>query len=315
MARARWRGGTKVAGTRECLCYDARHLRPIAFALIDLHLHSDRSDGALSPERLIQRAAERGVRALALTDHDTTDGNAAAAAAARAQAIVFIPGVEISVSWCGRSLHVVGLDIDVDSASLQCGLSELRAGRLQRARRIGEQLTKLGIAQAYEAAVALAASPDRVGRAHFARHMVATGVVGDMASAFRRFLGEGKPAFVRHAWAELSQAIGWIRAAGGIAVLAHPARYGLKPARLRTLMAEFHAAGGAAVEVVCGSHSKEQAEMVARLAAECGLLASAGSDFHSADHSWLDVGQLAPLPAICTPVWQHPGLRRLSALH
>jgi predicted metal-dependent phosphoesterase TrpH len=283
--------------------------------LIDLHLHSDRSDGALSPEHLIQRAASRGVRALALTDHDTADGNAPAAAAARAHAITFVPGVEVSVSWYGRSLHVVGLDIDPDAAELRAGLAGLRAGRTDRAHRIGERLERIGVASAYEHALALAASPDRLGRAHFARHMVASGFVKDMPSAFRRYLGEGKPAFVRHGWAELPQAIAWILGAGGVPVLAHPARYGLKPARLRALMNEFRDLGGAAVEVVCASHGQEQTQQVARLASECGLLASIGSDFHTPQESWLDIGQLSPLPSICTPVWRHSRLRRLSALH
>lgn len=281
--------------------------------MIDLHSHSDCSDGALSPVALIERAASRGVRALALTDHDTLDGLAEAHAAARARGIELVPGVEISVTWYGRTLHVLGLGIDPDASVLRDPLCALRAGRMERARAIGMRLAKLGIAGAYESALRFASSEGALGRAHFARHLIASGHVKDMASAFRRYLGDGKPAYVRHTWAQLDRAIAWIVEAGGVAVLAHPGRYGLKPERLRTLMLEFRAAGGSAVEVACGGHGNEQVQLASRLAAACDLRASCGSDFHSADESWLDLGQ-AQLPALCTPVWQHPRLQHLARL-
>ena len=282
--------------------------------MIDLHSHSNRSDGALRPSALIERAALRGVRALALTDHDTLDGLEEAAHAARPCAIELIPGVEISVSWSGRTLHVVGLDIDPSAAPLREGLRALRSGRIARGQAIGARLEKLGLPGAFDAAMGLAANDDMLGRVHFARHMVATDFVKDMSTAFRRYLGDGKPAFVRHTWAGLAEALDWIKAAGGVAVLAHPGRYGLRMARLRALLSEFRATGGVGIEVECASHGPEQVQLISRLAAESGLLASLGSDFHSVEESWLDLGQLARLPAQAQPVWLHPRLQRLAAL-
>jgi predicted metal-dependent phosphoesterase TrpH len=270
---------------------------------IDLHCHSDCSDGALSPPALIERAARRGVSTLALTDHDTVDGLEAAQAAARRHGIELIAGVEISVTWSGRTLHVLGLDIDPANAVLERGLMSVRAGRLARAEMIGRRLTALGIGSAFDGAISLASNPQSVGRAHFARYLVDSGVAADTKVAFRRFLAEGRPGYVRHTWAELAQAVSWIRDAGGIAVLAHPVRYKLRVARLRALFQEFRSLGGCAVEVVTPSCGAEQATQLGALASESGLLASAGSDFHSPDESWLDVGQVAPLPPGCEPVW------------
>jgi len=279
--------------------------------LIDLHSHSDRSDGALPPSALIERAARRGLSAIALTDHDTLDGLPQADAEARRHGLQLIPGVEISVSWSGRTLHVLGLGIDPSHAPLIEGLAQVRGGRMQRARAIGTKLHTLGVPGALDAALALAANPDMVSRTHFARHLVATGVCKDMGSAFRRYLGEGKPAYVRHIWASLPDAIAWIVSAGGMAVLAHPGRYGLRRARMHALFTEFRTLGGVAAEVVSGSHSPDQTQMAAQLSIECGLLASAGSDFHGPE-SWLDLGQLAPLPVGCVPIWRD---ERLAVLH
>jgi predicted metal-dependent phosphoesterase TrpH len=281
----------------------APDLRPIDLSSIDLHCHSDYSDGALAPSALLGRAAERGVRMLALTDHDTVDGLEAAHTAARHHGIHLIPGVEISVTWNGRTLHVVGLDIDPSNRSLRRGLEEIRVGRLQRAESIGRRLTAIGFGRSFEGALALASTPQIVGRAHFARYLVASGAAVDTKTAFRRFLGEGRPGYVRHRWADLGDAVNWIREAGGVAVLAHPARYKLRVARLRALLEAFRALGGCAVEVVTARGQDAQAVQIASLARECGLLASAGSDFHSPDESWLDLGQVAELPPGCEPVW------------
>ena len=279
---------------------------------IDLHSHSQRSDGALSPSALVQRAAARAVEVLALTDHDTVDGLDEAAASAQLHGVRLVPGVEISVTWSGRTLHVVGLGIDPSNARLRAGLQRVRAGRLQRAQAIASRLAALGMQGTLGAALALATNPDMVSRTHFARHLVATGHSKDMGSAFRRYLGEGRPAHVRHAWASLPEAVEWILAAGGHAVLAHPGRYGLRRARQRALFDEFRALGGIAVEVVAGSHSQDQVQMAAQLAVESGLLASAGSDFHSPEESWLDLGQLAPVPEGSRPLWQDPRWSRLQ---
>ena len=276
----------------------------LPLSTIDLHCHSNRSDGALAPSALIQRAAQRGVRTLALTDHDTLDGLEEAHAAARSHGMRLIPGVEISVTWSGRTLHVVALGVDPSNAALAQGLGAIRNGRLQRAETIARRLATIGIGSAFDGALGLAANPGIIGRGHFARYLVAAGVVSDTRAAFRRFLGEGKPGYVRHSWAPLAQALDWIRQAGGIAVLAHPVRYGLRLARLRALFEEFRALGGFAVEVVTAAHSEQQAAEIAGLASTSGLAASAGTDFHSPDESWLDLGQLAALPRGCAPVWQ-----------
>lgn len=272
-------------------------------SVIDLHSHSDRSDGALSPSALIRRAADRGVRAIALTDHDTVDGMADAETEARLHGLQLVAGVEISVTWSGRTLHVVGLGIDPCHSALIEGLARVRGGRMQRARAMDARLHAAGISGVLNGALALAANPEMVSRTHFARHLVSIGACKDMGAAFRRYLGEGKPAYVRHTWASLPEAIDWIKSAGGVSVLAHPGRYGLRRARMQTLFAEFGRLGGAAVEVVSGSHTREQTRLVADLSIECGLLASAGSDFHGAEESWLDIGQLPSLPEGCMPVW------------
>ncbi len=296
------------------LCYDWRPIHGrFPLSSIDLHSHSDCSDGALAPAALIERAAGRGVRTLALTDHDTVEGLDEAQRAARECAIELVTGVEISVTWSGRTLHVVGLNVDPANLALQRGLESVRAGRLQRAESIGQRLAALGFRSALEGAVALASNPDLDGRLHFARHLVAAGIATDIKSAFRRFLGEGKPAYVRHRWADLVQAIGWIRQAGGIAVLAHPLRYGLSAPRLRELIEAFRAAGGSAIEVLTAGCSDDQARLLARAAADSGLVASAGSDFHSPEESWFDLGQFGPLPAGCEPIWARwPGQGRIA---
>lgn len=260
----------------------------------------------------MQRAAARGVRAMALTDHDTLDGLAEADGEARRHGVMLVPGVEISVTWSGRTLHVVGLGIDPAHRALNDGLAGVRAGRMQRARAISARLQAHGISNAFDAALSLAANPEMVSRTHFARHLVAIGLCKDMSTAFRRHLGEGKSAYVRHAWANLQDAVAWIRMAGGLAVLAHPGRYGLRRARMQALFGEFRKLGGSAVEVISASHSPEQVKLVAQLGAECGLLASVGSDFHSPDESWLDVGRLPSLPAECTPIWRDARLAMLQ---
>lgn len=256
----------------------------------------------------MQRAAQRGLHAIALTDHDTVDGLFEAQSEAARHGMQLVPGVEISVTWSGRTLHVVGLGIDPCHSALIDGLARVRGGRMARARAIAAKLHAAGVSGTLDAALALAANPEMVSRTHFARHLVASGACKDMSTAFRRYLGEGKSAYVRHTWASLPDAIDWIRSAGGVPVLAHPGRYGLRRARMQALFAEFRSLGGMAVEVVSGSHTPEQMQLAAQLSVECGLLASAGSDFHGPEESWLDVGQLVPLPVGCMPVWQGAGL-------
>ena len=271
---------------------------------IDLHCHSDRSDGALAPDALIARGAMRGLRVIALTDHDTVAGLTDAAAAAARLGIELITGVEISVTWGAVTLHVLGLRIDPLAPQLLAGLTATCAERCSRAEQIALRLEREGMPGALDAVRSLAASRETISRLHFARYLVGLGVVRDVRAAFRRYLGEGRPAFVRARWAGLSDAISWIRDAGGTAVLAHPARYGLRPARLHALCREFKDLGGEALEVLTASHMPEDVARLTVLAQELDLKASAGSDFHDPDESWLDLGELAALPRHCVPVWR-----------
>jgi predicted metal-dependent phosphoesterase TrpH len=269
----------------------------------DLHNHSTASDGLLSPSMVMELGARHGVRAMALTDHDTVEGLEEAGAAARRLGIEFVTGVEISVSWGDTTVHVVGLGIDPGSEVLARGLASVRDGRLGRARRMAEALDKLGMPGTFEAALALAGDEKRLSRTHFARHLAEAGAVRDTQQAFDRYLGKDRPAFVRHQWARLEDAMGWIIGSGGTAVLAHPGRYGLKPLGRATLLDEFKRLGGEAIEVVTGSHRPEEYATWRRVAEEYGFLASRGSDFHGPGESPVEPGRLPPLPASLVPVW------------
>lgn len=279
----------------------------------DLHTHSTASDGVLSPTALIDHAAGAGVEVLALTDHDTTDGLAEAQVAAERRGLCLIAGVEISVTWAARTIHVVGLRIDAGDRGLQRGLEGLLEFRHWRAEEIGRRLAKAGIEGAYAGAKAL--SQGRlVGRTHFARYLVQRRLAADERHVFKHFLVNGKPGHVSGEWASLESAVGWIRAAGGVAVIAHPARYRLSRTRLLRLLGEFRELGGIGLEVVSGSHSRDDCLCFAQHAREQRLLASAGSDFHGpqlalSGHPWIRLGGLPQLPAGCTPIWRDwPGL-------
>ena len=241
--------------------------------------------------------------ALALTDHDTLEGLEEAAGAARAQGIGFVPGVEISVSWGTTTVHVVGLQVDPASRMLREGLDSIRSGRLERAKRIGEALAKLGFDGTFEAALAIAKDERIISRTHFARHLAERGVVRDTQQAFDKYLAKGKPAFIPHRWAALEEAVTWIRSAGGIAVLAHPGRYDLKPMMREELLKEFRGFGGEAIEVVTGSHRPEEYSLWQREALGHGFLASRGADYHGPGESPYEPGALPMLHASLTPVW------------
>ncbi|WP_054772915.1 PHP domain-containing protein [Methylogaea oryzae] len=272
-------------------------------ASYDLHCHSTASDGALSPTEVVQRAAQKGVTTLALTDHDCVNGLQEAAAAAQTLGISLIPGIELSTTWNRQCVHVVGLRIDPDNAPLRQGMAQLTEIRAGRAREIGRRLAKIGFAEAYDTAIALAGK-SMITRPHFARALVQQGRAVDEKAAFERFLARGKHGYVTTEWAPLAEAVGWVRQAGGIAVLAHPFRYNLTGTKMRELVEAFIAAGGEAMEVVCGNSNRDEIRHAAELATRHGLLASAGSDFHSPDIHWLELGRLQELPAGLTPVWQ-----------
>ena len=270
----------------------------------DLHCHSSLSDGTLEPEALAARAKANGVELWSLTDHDEIAGQRRAREAAARLCLPYLTGTEISVSFAGTTVHVVGLGFDADDAGLVAGLAATRGGREPRAREMGEALAKAGIGGAYEGALKFAGNPELVSRTHFARFLVERGVCADTQEVFRRYLVEGKPGFVPHRWARLGDAVRWISEAGGIAVIAHPARYRLTPTEDYALFVEFRAHGGRAVEVVTGAHNTADAQRYAETAREFDLLASRGSDFHSPEESRIDLGGLPPLPAGLKPVWE-----------
>lgn len=269
----------------------------------DLHCHSTYSDGLLKPAEVVRRAALRGVDVLALTDHDETDGLAEARSAARDARIRLIDGAELSVSWRDITLHVIALNIDVECAALRDGLASIREGRAQRARRMGEELASAGIADAYAGAMRFVTSARLISRTHFARHLVETGHARDTRDVFRRFLVRGKPGYVQHQWATLAEAIGWIHAARGQAVLAHPGRYKVE-GRMRELLGEFRDTGGDGIEVLSSSHTEAQYTEFARYARMFGMLASSGSDFHGPGEGWADLGDMPQLPSGVVPVWK-----------
>ena len=270
----------------------------------DLHCHSVLSDGTLEPEALAARAKANGVELWSLTDHDELAGQRRARDAAAALGLPYLTGTEISVSFAGTTVHVVGLGFDLDDPQLVAGLAATRGGRGPRAREMGEALARAGIPGAYEGALKHAGNPELVSRTHFGRFLVERGVCADTQEVFRRFLVEGKPGFVPHRWARLGDAVRWIVDAGGIAVIAHPARYRLTPTEDYALFVEFKAHGGRGVEVLTGAHSAADAARYAETAREFGLLASRGSDFHSPGESRIDLGGLPPLPAGLEPVWE-----------
>jgi len=270
----------------------------------DLHCHSVVSDGTLEPEVLAARAAANGVELWALTDHDEIGGQHRAAQAARAHGMRYLTGTEISVTFAGETVHIVGLGFDPDDPQMLRGLEETRGGRGNRARDIAAGLAQAGIPNAYEGALKYVGNPALISRTHFARYLVEAGVCKDTSEVFRRYLTEGKPGYVPHRWASLKHAVTWITQAGGTAVIAHPARYKLTANEEYALFTEFKAHGGRGVEVVTGSHTAAEYVKYADTAREFGLAASRGSDFHSPDESHTDLGLLPHLPEGLTPVWE-----------
>ncbi len=270
----------------------------------DLHCHSVVSDGTLTPEALAERARRNGVELWSLTDHDEIGGQHRAGAAARAHGMGYLTGTEISVTFAGETVHIVGLGFDPDDEALKQGLARTRGGRAERAQEMAQGLAQVGIHGAFEGALRFVGNPDLISRTHFARFLVDSGVCKETNEVFRRFLTEGKPGYVPHRWASLSNAVQWISGAGGVAVIAHPARYKFTPNEEYALFTEFKAHGGRAVEVVTGSHTAQEYVKYAETAREFGLAASRGSDFHSPDESHTDLGTLPYLPGELTPVWE-----------
>ena len=258
----------------------------------------------MTPEDLAARARANGVELWALTDHDEIGGQHRARAAAHAQGMAYLTGTEISVTFADTTVHIVGLGFDPDDAQLARGLAATRGGRGERARDMAQQLAQAGIQGAYEGALQFVGNPALISRTHFARFLVETAVCKDTSEVFRKFLTEGKPGYVPHRWASLGDAVRWITDAGGMAIIAHPARYKFSANEEFALFSEFKTHGGRGVEVVTGSHSAAEYVTYAGMAQEFGLAASRGSDFHSPDESHTDLGTLPLLPGTLTPVWE-----------
>jgi 3',5'-nucleoside bisphosphate phosphatase len=270
---------------------------------IDLHTHSNCSDGVLTPADLVARAAAAGVEAMALTDHDTMAGLEEAHRSAGVHGLHLVPGVEISASWRAQSIHVLGLWVDPASAALRSELEAQGERRRVRMRKICERLGKQGL-PGTELLAAVEAQPGLPTRAHLAKAMVAGGYVPRVEDAFRKYLGSGRSAYLQAEWPALETVVGWIRAAGGVASLAHPMRYSLSATARRRMLGDFTAADGDALEVVTGANGAQHAEAVAVLAAKHGLMGSVGSDFHDPELTWNPLGRSLKLPDCVTPVWR-----------
>ena len=270
----------------------------------DLHCHSVVSDGTLTPEELAARAAANGVELWALTDHDEVGGQERAAAAAKACGIRYVCGVEVSVTFLNQTVHIVGLGVDPENTALRAGLTATRGGRTARARDMAAELARVGIPGVFEGALKYVGNPELISRSHFARYLVEAGICPDTNSVFRKYLAQGKPGYVPHRWASLGDAVGWITGAGGVAVIAHPARYKFSANEEFALFTEFKGHGGAGVEVVTGSHTSAEYLTYGAAATDYGLAASRGSDFHSPNESHTDLGSLPYLPGTLTPVWE-----------
>jgi predicted metal-dependent phosphoesterase TrpH len=287
---------------RRCRAYNENVSTSILNA--DLHCHSVVSDGTLTPEELAVRAKANGVELWALTDHDEIGGQDRALAAAHANGMKYLTGTEISVTFANKTVHIVGLGFDAHDAQLVAGLHQTRGGRSERAQEMSEGLAKVGIHGAYEGALKYVGNPELISRTHFARFLVEAGVCQDTPEVFRRFLTEGHPGFVPHRWASLKDAVQWIVQAKGMAIIAHPARYGFTPNEEFALFTEFKNYGGEGVEVITGSHTPAEYVVYADMAQELDLFASRGSDFHSPNESRIDLGTLPWLPGQLTPVWE-----------
>jgi len=269
---------------------------------VDLHSHSQHSDGRLSVRDLVASAHQAGITTLALTDHDTTAGIADASRYASDSGMNLVPGVEISVSWRHRTVHILGLGIDAESEALQQGLQGLRDKRQQRAELIHRKLVAAGIDGALPW-VQQRVNGGLISRTHFAEFLVDSGYAKDMRGVFKRYLVSGKPGHVSIHWCDLAEALTWIHGAGGVAVIAHPARYKLSRRKLIELIEDFIDCGGQGLEVVSSSHNEAECRQLGELASQYHLYASCGSDFHSPDQPWARLGHIPPLPSQCTPVW------------
>ncbi|MGB1403535.1 MAG: PHP domain-containing protein [Porticoccaceae bacterium] len=269
---------------------------------IDLHCHTTASDGTLSPTELINLACEREIDILSITDHDNVD--AYQKIAPIGDKLTLIHGIEFSSQWRKSGVHIVGLNLNLNSDALIEGVSLQTQARRERGEKIAEKLARLGFDNSLEGAKAFTAGGE-VGRPHFAQHLVAIGAVSNVQQAFKRYLGAGKAGDIKEQWSDMTTIISWIRAAGGVAVLAHPTKYKMTRSKLINLLTDFVAAGGQGMEVISGMQVPSVTQDLARLCNQFKLLASCGSDFHAPNQHWAALGMVAELPDQCKPIWRH----------
>lgn len=270
--------------------------------MIDLHCHSNYSDGLLSPAELLERAHQNGLQLLALTDHDTVAGVLELQKANTNPDLRIISGIELSVQWKKYDVHILGLNINTHAEELQAVIREQQERRILRAQEIGAALQRIGVDDAYMKACDWAGHA-KIGRAHFAQILVKEGFARDIKAAFKTYLSKGKVAYVPVTWINLGTAIQVIRAAGGQAVIAHPLKYKLTRTKLHEFIREFQELGGVGIEVVSGDIQAVDIDKLAKLCQQFSLLASSGSDFHGEGLSRIALGRQKILPKDCTPIW------------
>ncbi len=278
--------------------------------IFDLHCHSNLSDGILSPEALVSRAKTQKVTTLALTDHDTLAGVQRAQAQASIEGLTLIPGIEFSSQWGGRGVHIVGLNIELTSTAIDRAVNQQIETRRDRAVHIAARLEKQGIRCALEGAMSIAANERQgngeegvIGRPHFAKYLVREGYVANINQAFKRYLGAGKPGDIKQMWPEIGDVVEWINQSGGVAVLAHPAKYKMTRTKLRALACDFADVGGKGLELISGKQPVGLAEELAKIAAKYQLRGSCGSDFHVPGQAWQELGQFGEMPRSIEPIW------------
>lgn len=270
---------------------------------IDLHTHTHYSDGKLSPAELVMRAHNQQIDMLAITDHDTVQGVAEAREyqALQKRPLHIISGVEISTKWRGFEIHILGLHIDCQDETLGARLAEQASIRLARAQKMCDKLAKIGINGVFDDAMQRVGN-GQITRAHLAQVLLERGVVSSWQSAFSQYLGKDKKAYVNAPWPSLTQAIEWIRDAGGVAVLAHPGHYDMKTKWLRRLLSDFKHANGQGMEVTHPNMPPTKKHLLSNLAREYQLLAAVGSDFH-APSPWSELGRKLDIDADLPTVW------------
>ncbi|UZE94708.1 PHP domain-containing protein [Alkalimarinus alittae] len=271
-------------------------------SLIDLHCHSTASDGTLTPSDLVALAYQKGVKHLALTDHDTISGLDEAASTGDALGVNIISGVEFSAQWNNQGIHILGLNFDRQSPIIKSAVERQESSRFLRTKSISERLEKKGFEGLYEAAL-VSSSGQAPGRPHIASAMVEKGYVSNVSVAFKKYLGAGKVGDIRSVWPELNEVVGWIVDAGGIAIIAHPRKYNMTVTKLRSLIADFKASGGEGLEVITSGQKQGEIGLLADLCTKYELKGSLGSDFHSPTQPWVKLGAIPSLPKSVKPVW------------